>query len=61
MEDLLGDEPSAIDDFIRSKFADTGMGYLFGRTKMEFQINPPDTQVLGPHHRVVVIASQPPK
>jgi len=61
MEDLLGDEPSAIDDFIRSKFAETGMGYLFGRTKMEFQINPPDTQVLGPHHRVVVIASQPPK
>lgn len=60
MEDLLGDEPSAIDDFIRSKFAETGMAYLFGRTKMEFQINPPDTQVLAPHHRVVVIASQPP-
>jgi voltage-gated potassium channel len=61
MDDLLGDEPSAIDDFIRSKFAETGMAYLFGRTKMEFQINPPDTQVLGPHHRVVVIAAQPPK
>ncbi|MEJ2090654.1 MAG: potassium channel family protein [Syntrophobacterales bacterium] len=61
MEDLLGDEPSAIDDFIRSKFAETGMAYLFGRTKMEFQINPPETQVLGPQHRVVVIAAQPPK
>ena len=61
MDDLLGDEPSAIDDFIRSKFAETGMAYLFGRTKMDFQINPPDTQVLGPQHRVVVIAAQPPK
>lgn len=61
MEDLLGDEPSAIDDFIRSKFAETGMGYLFGKSKMEFQINPPDTQVLDAHHRVVVIASQAPQ
>jgi len=61
MEDLLGDEPSAIDDFIRSKFSETGMGYLFGRSKMEFQINPPDSQVLDAHHRVVVIASQAPQ
>jgi voltage-gated potassium channel len=61
MEDLLGDEPSAIDDFIRSKFAETGMGYLFGRSKTEFQINPSDTQVLDAHHRVVVIASQAPQ
>jgi voltage-gated potassium channel len=61
MEGLLGDEPSAIDDFIRSKFSETGMAYLFGRTKMEFQINPPDTYVLGPQHRLVVIAAQPPK
>ena len=59
MEDLLGDEPSPIDDFIRSKFAETGMAYLFGRTKMEFQINPSGTQILGPHHKVVVIASEP--
>jgi voltage-gated potassium channel len=61
MEDLLGDEPSAIDEFIRRKFAETGMGYLFGRSKMEFQINPPDTQVLDAHHRVVVIASEAPQ
>lgn len=61
MEDLLGDEPSAIDDFIRSKFAETGMAYLLGRAKMEFQINPADSQILGPQHRVVVIAAQPPK
>ncbi len=61
MEDLLGDEPSAIDEFIRRKFDETGMGYLFGRSKMEFQINPPDDQVLDAHHRVVVIASEAPQ
>ncbi len=61
MEDLLGDEPSAIDDFIRSKFAETGMAYLLGRAKLEFQINPSDSQVLGPYHKVVVIASQQPE
>jgi voltage-gated potassium channel len=60
LDDLLGDEPSSIDDFIRSKFADTGMAYLLGRSKMEFEINPPDDMVLGPHHKVVVIAAQPP-
>ncbi len=61
MDDLLGDEPSSIDDFIRSKFVETGMAYLLGRSKMEFQINPPDDMVLGPHHKVVVIASQVPQ
>jgi voltage-gated potassium channel len=61
LEDLLGDEPSSIDDFIRSKFTETGMTYLLGRAKMEFQINPPDNVVLGPTHKVVVIAAQFPQ
>lgn len=59
LDDLLGDEPSSIDDFIRSKFAETGMAYLLGRSKMEFEINPPDDMVLGPQHKVVVISAQP--
>ena len=61
LEDLLGDEPSSIDEFIRSKFTETGMTHLFGRAKMEFQINPSDSLVLGPHDKAVVIATQPPK
>jgi voltage-gated potassium channel len=61
LEDLLGDEPSSIDEFIRSKFVETGMTHLFGRAKMEFHINPSDSDVLGPHDKAVVIASQPPK
>lgn len=61
LEDLLGDEPSSIDEFIRSKFTETGMTHLFARAKMEFHINPEDSQVLGPHDKAVVIASQLPK
>lgn len=61
LEDLLGDEPSSIDEFIRSKFTETGMTHLFGRAKMAFQINPSDNLVLGPHDKAVVIASQLPK
>ena len=60
LQDLLGDEPSSIDEFIRSKFTETGMTHLFGRAKMEFQINPAESQVLGPHDKAVVIASQLP-
>jgi hypothetical protein len=59
LDALLGDEPSSIDDFIRSKFVETGMTYLLGRAKMEFQINPPDDLVLDAHHKVVVISAQP--
>jgi len=61
LDDLLGDESSPIDDFIRHKFAETGMTHLFGRAKLEFQINPPDSQVLVPHQKAVVIATQRPE
>ncbi len=61
MEDLLSDEPSPIDDFIRRKFAETGMTYLFGRPKVEVQINPPDTLILEPHQNAVVIAPKRPE
>jgi voltage-gated potassium channel len=61
LEDLLSDEPSPIDDFIRRKFAETGMTYLFGRAKVEFQINPPDSQILEPRQYAVVIAPKRPE
>jgi voltage-gated potassium channel len=60
LEDLLSEEPSPIDDFIRRKFADTKMTHLLGRTKVECQINPPPTLTLGPHQYAVVIAPQRP-
>ncbi len=60
LDDLLSDEPSAIDEFIRRKFAETKMTHLFGRTKVECQVNPPPDQVLGPHQWAVVIAPTKP-
>jgi len=60
LEDLLSGEPSGIDEFIRRKFTETGMTHLFGRTKVDCQVNPPDTQIMGPHQYVVVIASRRP-
>jgi voltage-gated potassium channel len=60
-EDLLAEEPSAIDDFIRRKFAETKMTHLLGRTKVEYQVNPPGTTVIGPHQFAVVIAPQKPE
>jgi voltage-gated potassium channel len=60
LQDLLSDEPSPIDDFIRRKFAETKMTHLLGRTKVECQINPPATLTLGPQQYAVVIAPQRP-
>ena len=60
LDDLLSGEPSGIDEFIRRKFTETGMTHLFGRTKVECQINPPDNLILGPHQYVVVIAPRRP-
>jgi len=60
LEDLLSEEPSAIDDFIRRKFAETKMTHLLGRTKVDYQINPPPDQTLGPHQYAVVIAPKRP-
>lgn len=60
LDDLLSEEPSAIDDFIRRKFAETKMTHLFGRTKVECHVNPHPNLVLGPHQYAVVIAAQKP-
>ena len=60
LDDLLSDEPSAIDEFIRRKFAETKMTHLFGRAKVDCQVNPPQDLILGPQQYVVVIAQQKP-
>jgi hypothetical protein len=57
---LLSDEPSAIDDFIRRKFAETKMTHLLGRTKVDIQVNPPPDQIMGLRQYAVVIAAQRP-
>jgi hypothetical protein len=59
LEDLLSDEPSAIDDFIRRKFAETKMSHLLGRTKVDYQINPPLTRSWGRASAVVIAPKRP--
>ncbi|MCX5888822.1 MAG: potassium channel family protein [Deltaproteobacteria bacterium] len=61
LEDLLDEEPSAIDDFIRRKFAETKITHLLGRTKVEYQVNPPGSTILAPRQVAVVIAPQRPE
>ena len=61
LDDLLSGEPSGIDEFIRRKFTESGMTHLFGRTKVDCQVNPPDSLILGPHQYVVVIAPRRPE
>jgi voltage-gated potassium channel len=60
LEELLSDEPSAIDDFIRRKFTETKMSHLLGRTKVDYQINPPLSQIVSPRQYAVVIAPKKP-
>jgi voltage-gated potassium channel len=60
LDDLLSGEPSGIDEFIRRKFTETGMTHLFGRTKVDCLVNPPDSFILGPHQTLVVIALRRP-
>ncbi len=61
LEDLLAEEPSAIDDFIRRKFAETKMTHLLGRTKVDYQVNPPGSTIMAPRQVAVVIAPQRPE
>ena len=58
LEELLSPEPSAIDEFIYRKFTEAGKTYLFGRQKIEIQINPPDDHLIGPQEVAVVISNQ---
>ena len=60
LEDLLADEPSAIDDFIRRKFIEADLTHLFGRHRTDYLINPPADHIIGPNEVAVVIATEEP-
>lgn len=59
LEELLSPEPSAIDEFIARKFAEAGKLHLFGRHKLELQINPAEDHILSPQEVAVIISSKP--
>jgi voltage-gated potassium channel len=56
LEDILSDNVTAIDAFIKRKFEESGKDF-FGRTeKIEVIINPPDDLLVAPNDRALVIA-----
>lgn len=59
LEELLSPEPTAIDEFIARKFAESGKTHLFGRHQVEIKINPPDDHLISPREVAVVIANRP--
>lgn len=60
LEELLSKDPSAVDEFIRRKFTEAGMTHLFGRSKIEYLVNPPDSYILETGQHAVVIATHRP-
>ena len=60
LDDILSDNVSAIDEFIKRKFEESGKDFFGGREKIEFIINPLDDMLISPHDQAVVIAKQNP-
>ena len=58
LEDILSDNVTVIDEFIKRKFEESGKDF-FGRTeKIDIIINPPDDLLVEAHDRAVVISRQ---
>jgi len=58
LEDILSDNVTVIDEFIKRKFEESGKDF-FGKTeKTDIIINPPDDFLVETHDRAVVIAKQ---
>lgn len=56
LDDLLGDDPSLVDHFIKEQFSEAGREYLsFESGGTRALVNPPDVYEIGPHDKVVGI------
>lgn len=60
LDDILSGNVSAIDQFIRRKFEESGRDFFGAREAIEFLINPGDDMLISEHDRAVVIARQNP-
>ena len=60
LEDILSDNPTGVDEFIRRKFEESGKDFFDGRETIDFIINPLDDMLITAHDRAVVIARENP-
>ena len=58
LEDILSDNVTAVDEFIKRKFEESGKDFFGGKGKIEVIINPPDDLLVEANDRAVVIAKQ---
>ena len=58
LEDILSHNVTAIDEFIKRKFEESGKDFFGGKGKIEVIINPPDDFLVVENDRAVVIAKQ---
>jgi len=58
LDDILSDDVTAIDGFIKRKFEESGKDFFGGKGKIEVIINPPDDLLVAANDRAVVIAKQ---
>lgn len=56
LDDLLTDDYSLVDQFIKHQFTEAGMDFLrFGKGNIRVQVNPPDSLVIGAGDRAIGI------
>lgn len=60
LEDILSDNVTAIDDFIKRKFEESGRDYFGKGETVEIIINPLEDLLISAHDRAVVIAKENP-
>ena len=60
LEDMLSDNVTAIDDFIKRKFEESGRDYFGKGETVEIIINPVEDLLVSAHDRAVVIAKENP-
>jgi voltage-gated potassium channel len=58
LEDILSHNVTAVDEFIKRKFEESGKDFFGGKGKIEVIINPPDDLLVVANDRAVVIAKQ---
>ena len=60
LEDILSDNVTAIDDFIKRKFEESGRDYFGKGERVEIIINPVEDLLVSAHDRAVVVAKENP-